>query len=138
MENPRIVPHAWSYPGECALSGTSDGPFVDTGQEVSMDGRCFIHVNLCRELGRIAGLPSEELLAEVVADRDAARDALEMAASQIEELTERLTRLERLRGAVAYTLQFGAVQEGPRKGKLRAPPNVQTRDFDALVAEPDG
>ena len=137
MENPSIVPDAWSYPGACALTGTADGPFIDTGQELSMDGRCFIHVNVARELGRIAGLPSEELLAEVVEARDTARDALEMAAAQIEELTERLTKLEKLRNCVAYTLSYGVVNEGPRKGRLRAPPKLGTADIDALVAEAD-
>ncbi len=135
MENPRIVPDAWCFPGECMFTGGSDGPFIDTGQDFVHEGRAFVSVRIARELGRIAGLVDEDFVAEVVGAREETEKTVAMQAAQIEELTERLAKLEKLRKCIAFTLRFGLVDSGPRAGKLRAPPKMTTSDIDYLVAE---
>lgn len=97
----RIVEHALEEPGCCALSGTSQGPFLELdrtlGPEVANGGTAYVSVQAVEAMAWQLGLARPDLdheatVARLTAERDEARDA----------------HYELLQ-AVGTTLQYGAI-----------------------------
>src|SRR3954467_12406947 len=81
-----IVEKAVLGPGQCMLSKSHNGPFIDFLRDFDFDhaGRMYLQVEQARQLGVLAGLPSldevsamKRKLAEVTDERDALLEEVE-------------------------------------------------------------
>lgn len=110
----QLVESAENYPGVCALSGGSGGPFLRLdrllGPEVAHGGTAYVAVSVVDEMARALGYvpaPEAAVTANAVAELEERAEAAERAHAE-------------LLAAVGTTLQHGAVV---RKGaiELRKP-----------------
>lgn len=108
---------AVEHPGTCALTGTSTGPFIQTGLLTRFDaggGTQYVSRQMAIELGLAAGCAHPDVAADIAMERD-------MLEVEVARLREVEAEHQRLVEAVGYTLKNGAVA---RRGEvvLRTPP----------------
>lgn len=112
----QLVDDAALFPGACLLSGSGDGPFVDTGRHYGpQTERIYIQELLAVEIGEAIGMAS----------REAFLAALERVAQLELELAEErgaAEELANLKAAVRETFAKGAVRLPDDSFKLRPKP----------------
>lgn len=77
----KVVETARRAPGKCALTGSSSGPFLDTGKELPRYGRIYFSLHMLKPLLRDVGFYYEEEVAEL-------NERLAQAEKEVERLTE--------------------------------------------------
>jgi len=75
-----IVETATFPPGRCAVSGRSDGPFIDTGSDTVVPGRVYISTLVLQQLA------SEHLAMVASAPLEALREENDELRAQVEAL----------------------------------------------------
>lgn len=65
MTSYTIVQKATSHPGACAVSGFSDGPFLDTGARChNLNPHIYLNVDVLKQMARAVGMvPNSDLAA---------------------------------------------------------------------------
>lgn len=114
----RVIQEPGFHPGCCAVTGSAEGPFLDTQRELIYSGRFMPTVEFVREMGSAVGLEDPEPYRVRLAEKDA---MLEEYGRALDELFALAEEYERLREAVACTLEQGAVIERHR-GQVRLRP----------------
>lgn len=102
-----MVPVAAITPAACALSKTSEGPFVDTGLDIALDGHVYIALGVAEQIAKTIGATTAHTEA-------ALQEQLEDAEKRIEDLLVVEAEYEAFREAVAITLQHGVVIDTKR------------------------
>lgn len=118
----QIVEQRADYPGCCNVTGTAEGPFVQTDLFIAYDGRFCPTVELVERLGKSVGMiPKGEF--DMVVARMAQLEAERDEALALKD------EYERLRICVAETLKHGAVNNNGRI-VLRSKPGVKRAEVE--------
>lgn len=79
----RIVDVAAVYPMKCAVSARTQGPFVDTGCEDDYGQLIYLHVDVARQAGGLAGMGDVKELEGLLEE---ARSRIAELEAEIEEV----------------------------------------------------
>jgi hypothetical protein len=113
-----LVEQASLFPGACHLSGSGNGPFVDTGRHAGpQDERIYIQELIAVEIGEAVHMVRRE-------QHLAALERIAELEVEVAELGDAREELERLEGAVRQTFAAGATRIKGDNFKLRPKPGA--------------
>lgn len=114
MFEPEHVESALHHPGECMFGGGAYD-LIDTKMELLFDGRAYVGREAATLIGKAAGLVDPQALAAVEEERDRIQGELDAATELLAEAQAKLEEADKLRDAIAFTLERGAVLSGKNK-----------------------
>ena len=133
-----LVDVARFAPGCCLVCRTSKGPFVDLGVDANALDRAYLCATCVGECAAEVGGCTPQARGALEEQLAAAEVRVAELEQELSEVDEDLERAERLRAAVAFTLEHGVVVDKRGKGavKLRPVPGTRAVDVDEPIVPP--